>query len=126
MVDEQLNVFLIEVNTNPCLELSSPLLARVIPGMLEHAFRLGLDPLFPPPAHYSNNSKYLAPDCSLEKLQFELIFDEVRDGEAIRQMVGEHGEEYEAMGVVLAGSERDAEDVFEDEGEEMEADELQL
>lgn len=31
MVDEQFHPWLIEVNTNPCLELSSPYLAKLIP-----------------------------------------------------------------------------------------------
>jgi tubulin monoglycylase TTLL3/8 len=39
MIDESYHAWLIEVNTNPCLELSSPLLARLIPSMLENAFR---------------------------------------------------------------------------------------
>ena len=34
MIDENFKVWLIEANTNPCLELSSPLLGRIIPGML--------------------------------------------------------------------------------------------
>lgn len=34
MIDQAYNVWLIEVNTNPCLELSSKLLARIIPTML--------------------------------------------------------------------------------------------
>lgn len=34
MIDENFNVWLIEVNTNPCLELSSKLLGRIIPNML--------------------------------------------------------------------------------------------
>lgn len=40
MIDESYKVWLIEVNTNPCLELSSPLLARIIPQMVENAFKL--------------------------------------------------------------------------------------
>ena len=39
MIDEGMKVWLIEVNTNPCLELSSPLLARLIPSMLENAIK---------------------------------------------------------------------------------------
>jgi len=46
MIDDEFKVYLIEVNTNPCLELSSPLLARLIPNMLENAFKLTVDPLF--------------------------------------------------------------------------------
>lgn len=34
MIDINYGVWLIEVNTNPCLELSSKLLARVIPTMV--------------------------------------------------------------------------------------------
>jgi tubulin monoglycylase TTLL3/8 len=55
MIDEDFKVFLIEVNTNPCLELSSNLLARLIPNMIENVFRLknllriAIDPIFPPP-----------------------------------------------------------------------------
>ena len=40
MIDEEFNVYLIEVNTNPCLETSSTLLARLIPNMIENVFRL--------------------------------------------------------------------------------------
>jgi tubulin polyglutamylase TTLL1 len=39
MIDEELKPWLIEVNTNPCLELSSPYLARLIPAMLENAIK---------------------------------------------------------------------------------------
>ena len=39
MIDEDLKTWLIEVNTNPCLELSSPYLARLIPAMLENAIK---------------------------------------------------------------------------------------
>lgn len=38
MIDEDFKVYLIEVNTNPCFELSSTLLARLIPNMIENLF----------------------------------------------------------------------------------------
>lgn len=39
MIDEDFRVQLIEVNTNPCLETSSTLLARLIPNMIENVLR---------------------------------------------------------------------------------------
>lgn len=39
MIDEDLNLWMIEVNTNPCFELSSPYLARLIPAMVENALK---------------------------------------------------------------------------------------
>lgn len=39
MIDEDFKVFLIEVNTNPCLEQSSSLLARLIPNVVENMLR---------------------------------------------------------------------------------------
>lgn len=39
MIDEDLNPWMIEVNTNPCFELSSPYLARLIPAMVENALK---------------------------------------------------------------------------------------
>ena len=49
MIDEQLKVWLIEVNTNPCLEESSPILEELLPRMLDDAFRLTIDKIYPPP-----------------------------------------------------------------------------
>ena len=34
MIDSEMNLWLIEVNTNPCLEESSPLLCQLIPRMI--------------------------------------------------------------------------------------------
>ena len=48
MIDEQLKPWLIEVNTNPCLEESSALLKQLIPRMLDDAFKLTLDQVWPP------------------------------------------------------------------------------
>jgi hypothetical protein len=43
MIDAHGRVFLIEANTNPCLELVSSWLAHVIPAMLDGAFALTVD-----------------------------------------------------------------------------------
>jgi tubulin polyglutamylase TTLL1/tubulin monoglycylase TTLL3/8 len=46
LLDENLKPWLLEVNTNPCLEISSSHLARIIPSMLDNAFQLTLDSIF--------------------------------------------------------------------------------
>ena len=48
MIDHMLRPWLIEVNTNPCLEESNQLLRHLIPRMLDDAFKLTLDVMFPP------------------------------------------------------------------------------
>jgi hypothetical protein len=54
MLDENAKLWLIEVNTNPCIEESSPLLVTLLPRMLgiwkiilDDAFKLTLDKMFP-------------------------------------------------------------------------------
>ena len=46
MIDEDFRIYLIEVNTNPCLETSCPLLARIISEMLDNSLRIAFDPVF--------------------------------------------------------------------------------
>ena len=46
MIDEEYEPFLIEVNMNPGLEESSPLIKMLIPRMLDDALRLTLDKIF--------------------------------------------------------------------------------
>ena len=41
-----LQTWFIEVNSNPCLELACPYLARIIPRLLEHTVRLCVDAEF--------------------------------------------------------------------------------
>jgi len=62
IIDQDFNVWLIEVNTNPCLEESSKLLQSLIPRMLDDAFRLTLDCIFPAPGEYTKSKKYPVPD----------------------------------------------------------------
>mmetsp|Transcript_27603 Transcript_27603/g.24280 ORF Transcript_27603/g.24280 Transcript_27603/m.24280 type:complete len:124 (-) Transcript_27603:546-917(-) len=49
MLDAEGGVWLIEVNTNPSIEESSPLLKKIIPRMIDDAFKLTLDAVFPKP-----------------------------------------------------------------------------
>ena len=65
-IDAEFNVWLIEINTNPCIEESCPLLSALIPRMLgtsnvlpisyilpiiiDDAFKLTVDVVFPPPS----------------------------------------------------------------------------
>ena len=71
MVDADFKVWLIEVNTNPCLDTSCVVLGRIIPVMLDNAFRIALDPLFP----HSKRPDQAKPFEN----RFELIFNDVVD-----------------------------------------------
>lgn len=47
MMDQDLKLYLIEVNTNPCLETEScPLLSRLIPQVVDQAFKVAVDPFY--------------------------------------------------------------------------------
>ena len=90
MVDSNMKVWLIEANTNPCLELSSPLLARIIPSMLDNAFRIAVDPYFPEPI--SQGPKRGCTSLTGEAIpenRFELVFHSHVEGSEMRQALGE-------------------------------------
>ena len=88
MVDSNLQVWLIEVNTNPCLELSSPLLARIIPAMLDNAFRIAIDPYFPDPVAQRKAGGTLTGEPVAEN-RFELVFHSGVEGKLVREVLGE-------------------------------------
>ena len=54
MIDSDFNTWLIEVNTNPCLEESSALLKMYIPRMVDDAFKLTIDEIFQPIKKFQN------------------------------------------------------------------------
>jgi hypothetical protein len=84
MLDDEFKPYLIEVNTNPDLSLGCPLLARLIPQMLESAFRICVDPLYPPPDGFSQRKQVvqeLTPEC-----KFQLVFEEHIDGPKLNSL----------------------------------------
>ena len=74
MIDKKFKPWLIEINTNPCLELSSPLLSNIIPAMVENSFRICVDSLFPAPI-----GQYLE---NFTTNKYELIFHQETDGKS--------------------------------------------
>ena len=67
LVDSEFKPWLLEVNTNPCLEISSSHLARIIPTMLDNAFQIALDSIFRCPSKLDGQV--------LTENRFELIFN---------------------------------------------------
>lgn len=62
MIDENYSVWLIEINTNPCLETTCPVLNKIIPRFIENAFQYSplhagsaSTPSSPPPSPSSPN-----------------------------------------------------------------------
>ena len=84
MIDSNLTPWLIEVNTNPCLELASNYLSVLIRAMVENALRVAVDPVFPPGSKWT-------PEQSLEN-KFELIFHQEVDGKVLEESAGENFE----------------------------------
>ena len=88
MIDENMRVFLLEINTNPCLDATCPVLARIIPNVVDNALRVALDPVFPPPTkvNWTNTKKHLIPDSAFVNNKFEMVFDECTEGKQLRQL----------------------------------------
>jgi hypothetical protein len=75
MIDASLDVWLIEVNTNPCLELSCPLLSSLIPKMVENTLEMTLDCVYPPPVRWSPKGMHYFKESEKEN-RYELVYDE--------------------------------------------------
>ena len=78
MIDSDFHVYLIEANVNPCLEIFSPITAKIIPNLLDNIFRYTLDSIFQPQPEYylskKNNCRDICPE-----LKFELIYDSLSE-----------------------------------------------
>lgn len=84
MIDENQKVWLIEVNTNPWLELSSNYLSRLIPSLIENTVKIAIDPLFPAP-DWNVSRRNQIPDFSDNK--FELVFNERTDSSELKDIL---------------------------------------
>lgn len=113
MVDENQKVWLIEVNTNPCLELSSALLARIIPALVENVVKIAIDPVFPAP-EWANSRKGQIPDFSENK--FELVFNETCDGEHLKNIL----KQVNLQDIIREEDEQEAANEDEDDAEDEE------
>ena len=79
MIDSDFNIYLIEVNTNPCLETNSAILYRLIPQMLDHSFAIAADPIMPPPEFNFKRAHE-----SLHENKYVLVFDESIEFESMQ------------------------------------------
>jgi len=81
MLDIDLNPFLIEINTNPGLEISSPLINKLVPRMIDDAFRLTIDLDYDTKYsedRYDKNGNYISP----------FHVDRYNDNENIYELIG--------------------------------------
>lgn len=81
MLDHNLKPWIIEVNTNPCLELSSSYLSYLIPTMVDNAFRIALDCNFPSSLSVKSNFETMVEN------RFDLIFHELIDGAKLKEII---------------------------------------
>ena len=72
MLDNDFNVFLIEINTNPGLEESSPWIKIIIPRMLDDALRLTLDQIFDPKYDFNLNYKNIDDNNNIKNVNDNL------------------------------------------------------
>lgn len=79
MVDYDMTVWLIECNTNPCLDESSSILKRLLPRMLDDAFKLSIDRDFPNPLcqYYSQLENFLKSRKEQEKQPKEKALNKI-------------------------------------------------
>ena len=85
MIDEDFSVYLIEANTNPCLETHCPILSRLIPGMLDASFRIAVDPILPP-----TDLNFKRSHEALHEIRYIQVFDEALQSETLKNLYHVH------------------------------------
>ena len=84
MIDADFHVYLIEANINPCLEIMSPVTARLVPLMIDNSLRLALDPIFQAPIDSSITKKTVGD--ILPELKYELVYDSKIDNQQLQKL----------------------------------------
>ena len=85
MIDEDFKVYLIEVNTNPCLETPCPLLQRLITQVLDQSFKIAVDPFLQPSSvsnsdHKKSDTHYATShEMSITEYQYEMVYSNAQD-----------------------------------------------
>lgn len=100
MIDAEGSVWLIEVNTNPCIEESSPILQKLIPRMLDDAFKMTIDVLCPcPKKPNANNAK--PSHTNIDKPAEKLIMKPVEGEAEIQNIDMEEEQKQNSPGIML-------------------------
>eukprot|EP01022_Parablepharisma_sp_SALTPOND_P019602 TRINITY_DN337_c0_g1_i1.p1 TRINITY_DN337_c0_g1~~TRINITY_DN337_c0_g1_i1.p1 ORF type:complete len:1075 (+),score=98.46 TRINITY_DN337_c0_g1_i1:2250-5474(+) len=84
MIDSDFHVYLIEANINPCLEIMSPVTARIVPAMVDNALRIAVDPIFQPPSDLSSTKKTMGE--VFPEIKHELVYDSKVDGAELQEL----------------------------------------
>ena len=76
MIDDDMNVLLIEVNTNPCLDTSPcPLLHRLITQILDQTFKIAVDPFLRGRDQQYGQSQEMA----ISEINYEMVYSNASD-----------------------------------------------
>ena len=76
MIDSDLKLYLIEVNTNPCLDTSPcALLQKLIPNLLDQTFKVCIDPFLQTADYKKQEQNYgsSALEMTTSEFQYEMV-----------------------------------------------------
>lgn len=73
MLDRQFRPYLIEANSNPCLDNSGIILGKLIYELVDNVLMTAVDPLFPAPRYFSSNQEKAELNSIFPKTTFAVI-----------------------------------------------------